>query len=217
MVCEHNVYALFRLLTFSHLDLSRRNGCLLANSWWSYQTCWAFRRSCILVHHGLELLVQLDYHLAGWVICCFHPYQLLESSETSITFSWSRPNISSQTVNNAAWISICLVVVVVINMFGAGELPSLRIFVSFIHSLISGAYGECEFVFASIKVITITGLIVSCLVRWSNMPSQSIHRFSASSLILAVVPPMIGLVSVTGKTLGLSSNSMASLVTLENS
>lgn len=33
-------------------------------------------------------------------------------------------------VNNAAWITICLVVVVVINMFGAG------------------VYGECEFIFA---------------------------------------------------------------------
>lgn len=33
-------------------------------------------------------------------------------------------------VNNAAWITICLVVVVIINMFGAG------------------VYGECEFIFA---------------------------------------------------------------------
>ena len=46
------------------------------------------------------------------------------------------------TVNNAVWITICLIVTVVINMFGAG------------------VYGECEFIFASIKVITITGLIV---------------------------------------------------------
>lgn len=45
--------------------------------------------------------------------------------------------------SDALWISICLIVVVVINMLGAG------------------VYGECEFVFASIKVITITGLIVS--------------------------------------------------------
>jgi len=43
---------------------------------------------------------------------------------------------------NSAWVSICLVVVVAINFMGAG------------------AYGEAEFVFASIKVLTITGLII---------------------------------------------------------
>lgn len=42
--------------------------------------------------------------------------------------------ISPTKVNNAAWISICLVVVIVINCFGAR------------------AYGEAEFWFASIKV-----------------------------------------------------------------
>ncbi|KAN0125126.1 amino acid permease [Russula decolorans] len=43
---------------------------------------------------------------------------------------------------NSAWITICLMVVVSINFMGAG------------------AYGEAEFCFASIKVITITGLII---------------------------------------------------------
>eukprot|EP00914_Ancora_sagittata_P015549 GHVO01030856.1.p1 GENE.GHVO01030856.1~~GHVO01030856.1.p1 ORF type:complete len:498 (+),score=21.02 GHVO01030856.1:1-1494(+) len=47
---------------------------------------------------------------------------------------------------NFAWVSICLVVVVAINALGAG------------------AYGEAEFIFASIKVITITGLIILGLV-----------------------------------------------------
>jgi len=55
-------------------------------------------------------------------------------------------NYWNQTVNNAAWISIFLVVVIIINMFGAG------------------AYGEAEFIFASIKVITITGLIILGIV-----------------------------------------------------
>jgi len=55
-------------------------------------------------------------------------------------------NFWNQTVNNAAWITICLVVVVVINMFGAG------------------VYGEAEFIFASIKVLTITGLIILGIV-----------------------------------------------------
>ncbi|KAI0257517.1 amino acid permease [Lactifluus subvellereus] len=41
---------------------------------------------------------------------------------------------------NSAWVTICLIVVVAINFMGA--------------------YGEAEFIFASIKVITITGLII---------------------------------------------------------
>ncbi|KII83798.1 hypothetical protein PLICRDRAFT_180140 [Plicaturopsis crispa FD-325 SS-3] len=45
-------------------------------------------------------------------------------------------------VNDAVWITICLVVVVGINMFGAG------------------VYGEAEFIFASIKIVSITGLII---------------------------------------------------------
>jgi len=49
-------------------------------------------------------------------------------------------------VNDSAWITICLIVVIVINMLGAG------------------VYGECEFIFASIKVITITGLIILGIV-----------------------------------------------------
>ncbi|QRW09028.1 amino acid permease [Ceratobasidium sp. AG-Ba] len=49
-------------------------------------------------------------------------------------------------INDALWISICLVVVVIINMLGAG------------------VFGECEFIFASIKVITITGLIILGIV-----------------------------------------------------
>lgn len=55
-------------------------------------------------------------------------------------------NFWNQSVNNAVWITICLIVVVTINMLGAG------------------AYGECEFIFASIKVITITGLIILGIV-----------------------------------------------------
>ncbi|EJD00917.1 amino acid permease [Fomitiporia mediterranea MF3/22] len=49
-------------------------------------------------------------------------------------------------MNPAVWITMCLVLVVVINLFGAG------------------VYGECEFIFASIKVITITGLIILGIV-----------------------------------------------------
>ncbi|KZV99056.1 amino acid permease [Exidia glandulosa HHB12029] len=52
----------------------------------------------------------------------------------------------TKSVNPAAWVSICLVVVIIINLLGAG------------------AYGEAEFWFASIKVITITGLIILGIV-----------------------------------------------------
>ncbi|KAF9218914.1 hypothetical protein BS17DRAFT_790496 [Gyrodon lividus] len=45
-------------------------------------------------------------------------------------------------INNAVWITMCLVVVVGINIWGVG------------------AYGEAEFWFCSIKVVTITGLII---------------------------------------------------------
>ncbi|RSH95793.1 hypothetical protein EHS25_000885 [Saitozyma podzolica] len=59
-------------------------------------------------------------------------------------------NFWNATINNAAWISICLVVVVTINLFGAG------------------AYGEAEFWFASIKVLTITGLIILGIIITSG-------------------------------------------------
>ncbi|TFY68367.1 hypothetical protein EVJ58_g1069 [Rhodofomes roseus] len=52
----------------------------------------------------------------------------------------------NDTINQAAWISIFLVVVIAINMFGAG------------------VYGEAEFIFASIKVVTIVGLIILGIV-----------------------------------------------------
>lgn len=51
-------------------------------------------------------------------------------------------NLWNTTINDALWISICLIVVVVINLLGAG------------------VYGECEFWFSSIKVLTIVGLII---------------------------------------------------------
>ncbi|KAJ6539054.1 amino acid permease-domain-containing protein [Mycena capillaripes] len=55
-------------------------------------------------------------------------------------------NYWNKSVNNAAWITIIMVVVIGINMCGAG------------------VYGEAEFIFASIKVITITGLIILGIV-----------------------------------------------------
>ncbi|KAH8556566.1 amino acid permease [Umbelopsis sp. PMI_123] len=51
-------------------------------------------------------------------------------------------NYWNDTINNAVWMTICLAVVVTINFLGAR------------------AYGEAEFWFASIKVLTIVGLII---------------------------------------------------------
>ncbi|KAH7107061.1 amino acid permease-domain-containing protein [Auriculariales sp. MPI-PUGE-AT-0066] len=55
-------------------------------------------------------------------------------------------NFWTKSVNNAAWVSITLVVTIIINLFG------------------SKGYGEAEFWFASIKVITITGLIILSII-----------------------------------------------------
>jgi len=64
-----------------------------------------------------------------------------ELSAASILISfWNK------TINGAVWITVCMVVVVAINLMGAG------------------IYGEAEFIFASIKVITITGLIILGIV-----------------------------------------------------
>ncbi|PPQ72714.1 hypothetical protein CVT26_003009 [Gymnopilus dilepis] len=52
----------------------------------------------------------------------------------------------NKEISPAVWITVCMVVVIVINLLGAG------------------AYGEAEFIFASIKVITITGLIILGIV-----------------------------------------------------
>ncbi|KAF9243944.1 amino acid permease [Melanogaster broomeanus] len=60
-----------------------------------------------------------------------------ELSAAAILIDYWHPN-----VNNSVFVFMCIVVVVTINMLGAG------------------AYGEAEFIFASIKVLTITGLII---------------------------------------------------------
>ncbi|PPR01613.1 hypothetical protein CVT24_005764 [Panaeolus cyanescens] len=64
-----------------------------------------------------------------------------ELSASSVLISFWNDDI-----NPAVWVSMCLVVVFVINMLGAG------------------VYGEAEFIFASIKVITIVGLIILGIV-----------------------------------------------------
>jgi yeast amino acid transporter len=89
--------------------------------------------------------------------------------------------IGPYEVNPAVWITVCMVIVVLINVLGAGKLTiSFRSF----HQLKrhEGAYGEAEFIFAyelqsscirefttkvrhrSIKIITIVGLIILGLI-----------------------------------------------------
>ncbi|KAN0100780.1 amino acid-polyamine-Organocation superfamily protein [Tylopilus felleus] len=64
-----------------------------------------------------------------------------ELSAAAILIDYWHPHVS-----NAVWVFMCIVVAVTINMLGAG------------------AYGEAEFWFASIKVLTITGLIILGIV-----------------------------------------------------
>ncbi|KAL4068227.1 amino acid permease/ SLC12A domain-containing protein [Scleroderma yunnanense] len=64
-----------------------------------------------------------------------------ELSAAALLVNYWHPN-----VNDAVWVLLCIIVVITINMLGAG------------------AYGEAEFIFASIKVITITGLIILGIV-----------------------------------------------------
>ena len=75
----------------------------------------------------MELLLQLGSRLACRVECGICADQLLEQIWYAILCQDLHENANSFTrlsVNDAAWISICLVVVVVINMLGAGQSQS---------------------------------------------------------------------------------------------
>ena len=66
-------------------------------------------------------------------------------------------NFWNKDINNSAWIIICLVVVVAINFMGAGVFRFCFKTGVWLNGLVAGAYGEAEFIFASIKVLTIVG------------------------------------------------------------
>jgi amino acid transporter len=69
-------------------------------------------------------------------------------------------NYWNKEVNNAVWITMCLIVVVIINALGAG------------------AYGEAEFIFASIKVRIVSPVFPVTLIK-KTVPNLFIptHRF----------------------------------------
>ncbi|KAH9858980.1 amino acid permease [Lenzites betulinus] len=78
----------------------------------------------------------------GWLYC----YNWTVILPAEISAAAVVINYWNTSVNDAAWITMCLGVVIIINSFGAG------------------AYGEAEFIFCSIKVITIVGLLLLGLI-----------------------------------------------------
>ncbi|KAF8490299.1 amino acid permease-domain-containing protein [Gautieria morchelliformis] len=81
-------------------------------------------------------------------------------------------NFWNKSVNNAVWVTIFLLVVVVINLMGAG------------------VYGEYEFIFASIKVIAIIGLIILGIVLdlgqslgWWAVMTQAAFSFVGTEIV----------------------------------
>ena len=62
----------------------------------------------------------------------------------------------NETINGAVWVTVGVVVVVGINLMGAGErfhLIQNHISVSSSHSHHSGVYGEAEFIFAQVLIL----------------------------------------------------------------
>lgn len=145
--------------SFPHVptpDFSWRDGRVSSVAWRSHQTCRAFRRSRVLVHYGVFQIpvTQAGYRTNAWyhsrvgiiVRGPAHPARdiLIGAclADNHLGYNWTiilpaelsaaavLINFWTKAVNNAVWITICLVVVITINMFGAG------------------AYGECEFIFA---------------------------------------------------------------------
>ncbi|EIW86545.1 amino acid permease [Coniophora puteana RWD-64-598 SS2] len=73
-------------------------------------------------------------------------YNWLITAPVELSASAVLVNYWNHSVNDGVWIAIFAVVVIAINLLGAG------------------AYGEAEFIFASIKIITIVGLIILGIV-----------------------------------------------------
>jgi hypothetical protein len=104
-------------------DLTRRNDGVPSNRGWSHYHGGPFRFERIRPPPRLDLLVQLDHCLAGRAEVCHlliaitYPVCLfpLNRSAASILIGYWNSAISP-----AAWITLCMVVVIAINMLGAG-------------------------------------------------------------------------------------------------
>ncbi|KAL1945996.1 hypothetical protein VTO73DRAFT_1998 [Trametes versicolor] len=78
----------------------------------------------------------------GWLYC----YNWIIILPAEISAAAVVINYWNKSVNDAAWITMCLGVVFIINAFGAG------------------AYGEAEFIFCTVKIVTIVGLLILGIV-----------------------------------------------------
>ncbi|KAJ7873272.1 amino acid permease/ SLC12A domain-containing protein [Mycena olivaceomarginata] len=73
-------------------------------------------------------------------------------------------NYWNKTINNAAWVTIIMVGMLLCSLTYVARLTYFQLVVIVINLFGAGVYGEAEFIFASIKVITITGLIILGIV-----------------------------------------------------
>ena len=81
----------------------------------------------------------------------------------------------NKVVNPAAWITVCMVVVIVINMLGAGMALWCLIGSSLgAHKTLIGAYGEAEFIFALVGI------------RFKTIPPAELIR--TNNCIVSIVP-----------------------------
>ncbi len=98
-----------------------RDGRLSPYSWRTYQTRGTICRSCTQLHDGVELLVRNADTDNMWRHAHMNPrYNWVIILPAELSASAVLINYWNKSVNNAVWISICMVVVIVINMFGAG-------------------------------------------------------------------------------------------------
>jgi amino acid transporter len=133
---------------------------------WNYVSLFRFASAFLYswLMERLFAVVQLDYHPSCRALrCgCFNVSSSgdLEDGIELMTADVTLSNYWNKTVNNGVWITICLVVVFAINFAGAG------------------VYGECEFWFASIKVLTIVGLIIlGIILTAGGGPDKTAHGF----------------------------------------
>ena len=222
------------LLTSSFLGVVGRDDCVLAYTRRPYKISWAFRGPCLFICHGLELLVwQLFMRLLltadfdppvrfNWII--FLPAEL--SAASVLIRFWNKE------INSSVWIVVCMIVVIAINLLGAGERLHLiqntpGWFIAFTQVFMERQnlyLRKCwclvlrsiiwRSIHSSIKVITIIALIILGIVL--DLGGKSYQYWFYSPFlpwpIFQVDRIMIDLDSVIGNTLDHLHNLMASAV-----